>query len=163
MFFACCLCALNSIQTNQLGVSKNVISQVGQSSLRCRPLDSYTPDEDFVHRVLHEPEHMLHQRADFQLLAIVSALVFCKRSASVAFFAHLVFDIQVLQNLFDLLSRIGALRAGCFQHQPRSQVPSRQSGKLGGQDIQAFFDFKRNWRQEIKIPTFKKRPLERWQ
>ena len=96
MFFSYCLCALNSIQTNELNVSANVISQVGQSDLTCRPLDSYTPYEDAVHRVLHEPEHMLHQSADFRLLAIVLALIFCKRRASVAFFAHLVFDLQVL-------------------------------------------------------------------
>jgi hypothetical protein len=57
---------------------------------------------------------MLHQSADFRLLAIVSALVFCKRRASVAFFAHLIFDIQVLQNLLDLLSRIGAVCVQVF-------------------------------------------------
>jgi hypothetical protein len=52
---------------------------------------------------------MLDQRPDFRLLAIVSKLVFRKRRASVAFFAHLIFDIQVLQNMLDLLSRIGTV------------------------------------------------------
>ena len=52
---------------------------------------------------------MLHQSADFRLQAIVPALAFRERRASAAFFAHFVFDIQVLQNLLNFLARIGAV------------------------------------------------------
>ena len=48
-YFSCCLCALNSIQTHQLGVAANIVCQVGQSDLTYRPLDSYAPEEDAVH------------------------------------------------------------------------------------------------------------------
>jgi hypothetical protein len=74
LIFSWFLGRLNSSKSNQLRVSAEVVNQIRQPDHAFSAFHADTSQENPIHRVLHEPEHMLDQCTNFRLLPIVPTL-----------------------------------------------------------------------------------------